>query len=122
MLIILDPAKINLRDAKIYTTQEELEETWKTPLDSILPSLGYTRTYFELMKSSLGGVTIGSVYYRTVEDQNTAGDIIERNTYIKVQNITYTYSRYYAFFNNYRRRGRNNICLSRLCRGRKIII
>lgn len=49
------------------------------------------------MKSSLGGVTIGSVYYRTVEDQNTAGDIIERNTYIKVQNITYTYSRYYAF-------------------------
>ena len=26
MLIILDPAKINLRDAKIYTTQEELEQ------------------------------------------------------------------------------------------------
>jgi hypothetical protein len=97
MLIILDPIKINLKDAKVYTTQEELEETWKTPLDSILPSLGYTKTYSELMKSSLGGVTIGSVYYRTMEDQNTAGDIIERNTYIKVQNITYTYSRYYAF-------------------------
>lgn len=24
-------------------------------------------------------------------------------------------------FNNYRRRGRNNICLSRLCRGRKLL-
>lgn len=78
MLIILDPIKINLRDAKVYTTQEELEETWKTPLDSVLPSLGYTKTYSELMKLSLGGVTIGSVYYRTMEDQNTAGDIIER--------------------------------------------
>ena len=64
MLIILDPAKINLRDAKIYTTQEELEETWKTPLDSILPSLGYTRTYFELMKSSLVSNCGGSKYGR----------------------------------------------------------
>ena len=34
MLIILDPAKINLRDAKIYTTQEELEETFNTKIET----------------------------------------------------------------------------------------
>lgn len=97
-LVLLDSRKINLKeDAKVYTTQEDLEESWKTPLDSVLPQLGYTKTYAELMKMSLGDITIGSVYYRTMEDQNIAGNTIERNIYIKVQNITYVYSKYYAY-------------------------
>lgn len=97
-LILLDSRRVNLKDAKIYTTQEELEESWKTPLlDSVLPSLGYTKTYSELMKKSLGDITIGNVYYRTMEDNDISGDTIEKNIYIKVQNITYIYSKYYAY-------------------------